>query len=349
MQKLKHYLAIVGLILLAAGAQPAASAIWNWSTTAGTNATADPTINWSEGMSPSSVNDSARAMMAAIAAWRNDISGVNTTGGTSTAYTLTTSEGVNTTPATGQMVGFIANATNGANATLQVDGGNTYPIFLNGAAIGAGTMVAGSPYRVSFNGTQWLLEGGYGNPYNIPLGGLLYSTLPTPPNSSFVVPAGQCISTSTYSAYWVALGSPASGGCAGGQFAIIDHRGRTPTPLDNIGGSAANRLTSATSGCGTAFTTMGVSCSNGTEGKTLTTAQIPAHSHGVTDPGHFHTYSQALFPGSNMTTGGGWAATGQSANTDTKTTGITIQNTGGGAAHSTLDPNIGLFAYLRVL
>lgn len=40
-----------------------------WSTTASNNATADSAsgINWAEGQAPSSVNDSARAMMAVIA------------------------------------------------------------------------------------------------------------------------------------------------------------------------------------------------------------------------------------------------------------------------------------------
>jgi len=44
----------------------------NWSTTAIDNATADlPDINWREGQSPGSVNNSARALMAAIAAYRD--------------------------------------------------------------------------------------------------------------------------------------------------------------------------------------------------------------------------------------------------------------------------------------
>lgn len=42
--------------------------LWQWSTTAANNATADPSINWAEGQAPSTVNDSARAMMAALAA-----------------------------------------------------------------------------------------------------------------------------------------------------------------------------------------------------------------------------------------------------------------------------------------
>ena len=40
--------------------------LYKWSQTAASNATADPdpSINWQEGQAPSSVNDSARAMMA---------------------------------------------------------------------------------------------------------------------------------------------------------------------------------------------------------------------------------------------------------------------------------------------
>jgi hypothetical protein len=38
---------------------------WKWSRTAANNATADGSINWAEGQAPSTVNDSARAMMAA--------------------------------------------------------------------------------------------------------------------------------------------------------------------------------------------------------------------------------------------------------------------------------------------
>ena len=43
--------------------------LYRWSQTAASNATADASINWQEGQAPSSVNDSARAMMASAAAW----------------------------------------------------------------------------------------------------------------------------------------------------------------------------------------------------------------------------------------------------------------------------------------
>ena len=63
---------------------------WKWSRTAANNATVDGSINWAEGQAPSTVNDSARAMMAAAAKYRDDISGAIVTAGSSTAYTLST-------------------------------------------------------------------------------------------------------------------------------------------------------------------------------------------------------------------------------------------------------------------
>lgn len=291
MRKFPRLIEFLVLATLAIGGAPAAAAIWNWSTTPATNATADPSINWAEGMSPSSVNDSARAMMAALAGWRNDISGVNTTAGSSTAYTLATSEGLDTTPVTGTMVAFFAHVTSGANPTLTADGGNTYPIQLNAAAPASGTLVAGTPYRVSFTGSAWALEGGYGNPYSVALGGLMPSTAPAPPNSSFIVPAGQCISTTTYAAYWVQQGSPASGACPGGQFAVLDLRGRVPAMLDQPSGfSAAGRLTSAATGCGTAMTTVGAACANGVEGASISLAQLPT---GITSTGSISVISSS--------------------------------------------------------
>ena len=49
--------------------------LYKWSQTASSDATTDPTINWAEGQAPSSINDSARAMMAATAKYRDDIVG----------------------------------------------------------------------------------------------------------------------------------------------------------------------------------------------------------------------------------------------------------------------------------
>src|SRR5437868_4197936 len=127
--------------------------VFNWSQTAATNATADPTINWAEGQAPSTVNDSARTMMAAFAKYRDDISGTITTGGTSTAYTLT-SNSTFTSLATmaNQIIGFVPHTTSGATVTLNVDGLGAKPLrAAPSTELAAGALTQGVPYIVTYN------------------------------------------------------------------------------------------------------------------------------------------------------------------------------------------------------
>src|SRR4051812_46392282 len=126
---------------------------YNWSKTAASNATADSTVNWAEGQSPSSVNDSGRAMMASTAAYRDDTNGSLTTGGTSTAYTLTTNQVFSSlTVLNGQEIAFTMNATSGATPTLAVDG-LTAKVIRNatGVALPTGALLSGSVYRVKYD------------------------------------------------------------------------------------------------------------------------------------------------------------------------------------------------------
>ncbi len=96
--------------------------LYRWSQTASADATADPTINWAEGQSPSSVNDSARAMMAAVAKYRDDVAGAIVTTGTGTAYAVNTYQAFQSfAQLNGQMIAFTPHATNGATVTINVD------------------------------------------------------------------------------------------------------------------------------------------------------------------------------------------------------------------------------------
>ncbi len=126
-----------------------------WSTTAASNATADPTVNWAEGMAPSAVNDSARAQMASVAKWRDDLYGVTsglTTGGTTTAFTVST----NSTYATaavmsGAIFTIVMNATSGAAPTLAVDGLTARALNVStGVAVPTGALISGTPYMVRY-------------------------------------------------------------------------------------------------------------------------------------------------------------------------------------------------------
>lgn len=365
MIKIGRFFQLVLLILIAAGAQPATSSFWQWSTTAANNANADPSIDWSEGMSPSSVNDSARAMMAALAAYNNDTSGFNPAGGTASAISFSTAQGFGSAAnLSGRSITFLYNvsASNNAGITLSVDGitGIIYTSF--GVPVPAASMVLGGVYTVTFYSADnsFRLHDFYQSPFSVPLGVMMPYTGTTPPNSNFIFPAGQCLSTTTYATYWALLGSPASGSCPGGQFAVVDMRGRVPVALDNLNGTPANRLTSSGTGCGTAMTSVGASCVNGTESKTLTLAQIPA---GITSAGGALAVSGAttvnlLYNGNaaqNLTSGTngfGWSnsptvGTAEISGT-TAAQSVTSNNTSGGA-HATMDPNIAVTYILRVL
>lgn len=116
---MKRWLAalLVALSLFAPAVH--AACLQDWSSTAANN-TDVGSIDWAEGMSPGSVNDSARAMMADVAKWRDDTSGALTTAGGTTAYTLTTNCTF-TAYADGMRLSVVANATNTGASTLNVD------------------------------------------------------------------------------------------------------------------------------------------------------------------------------------------------------------------------------------
>jgi microcystin-dependent protein len=155
-----------------------------WSQTAETNASADSTINWAEGQSPGSVNNSARAMMAAVAKYRDDMAGKSATAGTAPTYTLTTNQ-VFASLTDGLTTYFRCHATNtgSSGATLNVDSLGAKPLRqFTGAHIVAGRLLIGSIYGATYrlSTDEWLLH----NSFVDPLEGL------TPTDGGFVVGDG---------------------------------------------------------------------------------------------------------------------------------------------------------------
>lgn len=100
-----------------------------WSTTALDNGAADPNINFAENQLPSTVNNSARAAMAAHARLLKDTNGTVTTGGSANAYTATVNE-TWTALANGLKLVLKASFSNTGAATLNVTNAD-------GAALGA--------------------------------------------------------------------------------------------------------------------------------------------------------------------------------------------------------------------
>lgn len=174
---------------------------------------------------------------------------------------------------------------------------------------------------------------------------------------------GQAVSRTTYKNLFAAIGTTYGAGDGSTTFNLPDCRGRAIIGKDNMGGTAAGRVTTA--GGGIDGATLGAS--GGVEKHQLTAAQMPSHTHAntltdpghihsntLTDPGHTHSHNAAAQVGGSSTGGGAFAlnaqanatinaaGTGITINNASKVTGITINNAAQGSdnAHPNVQPGI---------
>ena len=171
--------------------------------------------------------------------------------------------------------------------------------------------------RVHKQGNEWV----YLRPLEV--GDIKYSVIGNDHNG-WLKCAGAAVSRTTYADLFAVIGTAFGAGDGTTTFNLPDCRGRV---LGAIG-----------TGVGLSARALGDTV--GAETHTLTIGEMPAHNHGVNDPGHKHNSNVAATNlavangGSNDDIGQGSVDTGASF------TGITLDNTGGGGAHNNMQPTL---------
>ena len=208
-------------------------------------------------------------------------------------------------------------------------------------AFSYGMTPANSPKGSAFQAVQ---------PSVIPVGVIEMFAGSTAPNG-WLVCDGSTVSRKTYSDLFKVIGTTYGAGNSNTTFTLPDMRGRTPIGV----------------GTGSGLTTRTLGGTVGTETETLTSSQIPAHSHPNTVSGgstggmsantvHNHSVDRAAWTNSGSApytfTGGGSNIALQNIginnsasldHTHTFTPSITnANNTGGGGSHNNMQPSIGL-------
>ena len=213
------------------------------------------------------------------------------------------------------------------NATAITSTADELNLLDGGTSVGSSITIADTDgVVVNDGGTMKSVPASDFKEYIMPTGAVLpYAGSSAP--TGFLLCYGQAISRSTYADLFSAISTTYGTGDGSSTFNVPDLRGRVAAGQDDMGGSSANRLTDQTGGLN--GDTLGDT--GGSETHTLTTAQMPAHTHTVA--------AQQQVSGDSTNRGGsgqlGAAAT------------ITSSSTGGDGAHNNVQPTIILNYIIR--
>lgn len=139
--------------------------------------------------------------------------------------------------------------------------------------------------------------------------------------SGWLFCSGQAVSRTTYAWLFGVLGTTYGAGDGSSTFNLPDYRGRVAIGKDDMGGTAASRITSASTG-GTNATTLGGT--GGAQTHTLSVSEMPSHNHTLNKD------IVTVSGGSGLASGADRFWNGNYSNT--------VTSSGGGGAHSNTQP-----------
>lgn len=274
--------------------------------------------------------------------------------GTANAMVIASTIPNSFTLTTGYSVSFVYGfANNSAATTLNVNGLGAQPIKrktqLGALATVGGELFGGGAYRMTWDGSQFILEG---ETFYVGEVKDYIGSLAAPPG--FVIAAGQQISrTGIFASLFAVLGTTCGAGDGSTTFNICDYRGTVLAGLDNQNGTARNLLTNAATGCGTTMNGFGGQCANGAQNHTLSQAELPVFSQTPTFTGTGQTWNinqSVLTPtGALDSMAGGDFARQSSTVTVTVTPAGTISAVtfGSGNAHPVVQPTAAVLKMVR--
>jgi len=228
---------------------------------------------------------------------------------------------------------FKANVANTGASTLNASSLGVKPIVnWYGNPLVGGEIVANAnievTYNTSFNSGNgaWVIENTIALP---PVGSTMrWKTASAP--AGWLVCNGAAVSRTVYAALFALLGTTYGAGDGSSTFNL-------PNSTDRMNVGAGNLY--------------GLASTGGSPTTTLSTANLPAHTHAntLTDPGHFHT-TNAIYYGSGgpaSSSGGNNLVPGATINS--AATGITINNAsvGSGTPATTISPYIADYEIIK--